>query len=77
MFRNILTANDKYPVRDCENLWYPMKMQLSLKSKTFPDFFVPYLECTSNFKHFEKNDDGRSYFILEVTDYERLGETTL
>ena len=28
-------------------------MQLSLKRKTFSRFFFPFLESTSNFKHFE------------------------
>ena len=41
MFRNTLTANDKYPVRDSENLSSPIQMKLSLKPKAFPDFF-PY-----------------------------------
>ena len=54
MFRNTLTAYDKYPVRDCENLTFPIQMQLSLKPKTFSQCFVPFLEYTSNFNHFEK-----------------------
>ena len=29
-------------------------MQLSLKLKTFSDFFVQFFESSSNFKHFEK-----------------------
>ena len=39
MFRNTLPTNDKYPVQDCENLSFPIQMQLSLKPKTFCDFF--------------------------------------
>ena len=39
MFRNSFTANDKYPVRDCQNLSSLIQMQLSLKSKTFSYFF--------------------------------------
>ena len=35
MFRNILTANGKCPLRDCENLSSPIQMQLSLKPKIF------------------------------------------
>ena len=54
MFRNTLTANDKYPVRDCENLSSLIQMQLSLKQKTFSKSPVPFLKSTSNFKHFEK-----------------------
>ena len=54
MFRNTLTGNDKYPVRDRENLLSPIQMQLFLKPETFSDSFVPLLESTSNFKHFRK-----------------------
>ena len=72
MFRNALSANEKYSVVDCVNLWSPIQMQLSLKPTFYSDFFVPFLESTSNFKHFEKKDDRHSYFISEITDCERL-----
>ena len=55
VFVNTLTANGKYPVQGCENLQLPIQMQLSEKRKTVYEFFVLYLESTSNFKHFEKN----------------------
>ena len=29
LFVNTLTVDDKYPVRDCENLQLPIQMQLS------------------------------------------------
>ena len=35
--RNTLTANDKDPFRDCENLSSPIQMQLSLYPKFFSD----------------------------------------
>ena len=35
VFRNTLTANDKYPVQYCENLPSPIQMQLSLNPKIF------------------------------------------
>ena len=73
MFRNILTANDNYPVQDCENLSSPIQMLIFLKPKTLSDFLVPFLESTSNFKHFEKKDDRHTYFISEITECERLG----
>ena len=73
MFCNILTANDKYPVRDCVNLLSPIEMPLSLKPRNFSDFFVPFLESTSNSKHFEKKDDSHSYFIWEIRHCERVG----
>ena len=52
-------------------------MELPLKPKTFSEFFVPFLESTSNFKHLEKKDDGHRYFITEITDSERVGYKTL
>ena len=73
MFRNILTANDKYPVRDCVNLLSPIEIQLSLKPTIVSDFFVLFLESTSNFKQFEKKDDRHTYFISEIAEYEKLG----
>ena len=53
-FSKALTANDKYPVRDFENLSSRIQMQLYLKAKPFSESFVPFLESISNFKHFEK-----------------------
>ena len=54
VFFNALTAVGKYLVQDSQNLQLPIQMQLSQKRKSFPDFFVPFLESTSNFKHFQK-----------------------
>ena len=73
MFRNTLTANEKYPVPDCVNLSSPIQMQLSLKPRIFLDFFVQFLESTSNLKHLEKKDDRHRNFISEITDCERRG----
>ena len=60
VFVNILTADYKYPVQDCENLPLPIQMQLSEKRKTFSEFFVPFLASTSNFEHFQRKDDRHS-----------------
>ena len=73
MLRNTLTANDKYPVRDCVNFSSPIQMELFLEPTIFSDFFVPFVESTSNFKHLEKKDDRHSYFISEITHCERVG----
>ena len=73
MFRNTLTGNDKYPVRDCVNLLFPIQMQLSLKATAFSNFFVPFLESRSKFKHFETKDDSHSYFIWEIRHCEGVG----
>ena len=60
VFVNTLIADGKYPVQDCENLQFPIQMQLSQKRKSFSEFVFPFLEFTSNFKHFEKKDDCHS-----------------
>ena len=73
MFRDRLTANDNYSVQDSKNVSFPIQMKLSLESKFFWDFFGPFLESTSNFKHFEKKDDSHTYFVSEITEYEKFG----
>ena len=73
MFRNTFTANDKYPVLDCLNFSSPNQMELYLKPTIFFDFFVSFLESTSNFKHFGKKDDRHTYFISEITECEIRG----
>ena len=73
MFRNTLTANEKYLVLDYVNLLSPVQMQLSLKPTIVSDFFVLFLQSISNFKHFEKKDGRHTYFILEIRECEKLG----
>ena len=53
---NTLTLNDKYRDQDSEKLSFPIQMQLSEKSETLPKFSLPFLDSTSNFKHFEIKD---------------------
>ena len=60
VFVNRLTADGKYRVQDCKNFQLPIQMPLSEKRKPFFQFFVPFLESTSNLKHFEKKDDYHS-----------------
>ena len=52
---DILTANQKYPVREYDNFWTPVQTQLSLKLRIFSDVLVPFLETTLNFEHLQKN----------------------
>ena len=56
MFVNTLIDAEKYTVQNCKNLQLPILMQLCEKRKTFSEFFVPFLESLTNFKHFEKKD---------------------
>ena len=73
MIRNTLTANDNYPVQECGKLSSPIQKELYLKQIIFSNFFVSFLESTSNFKHFEKKNDLHSYFISEIKDCDRPG----
>ena len=60
VFVNTLTDDGVYPVQGFENLQRAIQRQLSEKQKTFSELFVPFLNSTSNFKHFEKKDDRHS-----------------
>ena len=46
-------------------------MQLSKKVKNFWGFFSPFLESTSDFRHFGKKDDSHDLCISEITDWQR------
>ena len=65
---NTLAADGKYLVIDRDNLKIPVQMQSSHKKKTFSEFFVAFLKCGFNFKHFEKKDDPHRFCIFEVRD---------
>ena len=60
VFVKTLTADGMYPVQCCENLQLPIQMQLSDKQNNFSEFFVPFVESSSNFEHFEKKIDCHS-----------------
>ena len=49
-----------YPVQHCENLQLPIQVRVSQKRNIFAQFCVPFVESTSNFKHFRKKDDCHS-----------------
>ena len=46
-------------------------MKFSENLETFSVYFAQFLESTSNFKHFDKEDDSCTLYISEITDYER------
>ena len=60
VFVKSATADGKYPVQDCENLQFPIQMQLSEKRKGISQFFVPFLKSTWNLKYFVQKDDCHS-----------------
>ena len=60
MFVNTLTADDKYPPLNRDNLTQPIRTQLSQKQQAFPEFFLAFSKTTLNFEHFQKKDDPPS-----------------
>ena len=60
LFVNTWTADYEYPVPVCENLLFPIQIQLSPKQKAFSWFFIPFMEYRSKFEHFQKKEDGHS-----------------
>ena len=54
LFPNTLSADGKYTLLNRDNLMEPIKMQLSRKQKTFPEFFGNFLKFRLNFEHFQE-----------------------
>ena len=65
------TANEKYSLRNSQNLPFPIQRQLSKKRKTFSQFFTVFVTFTLGFQYFEKKDDSHRLCISEVTDCQR------
>ena len=54
LFVNILTADDKYSLRNRDNLMQQIRTQLSQKQKAFYEFFLAFSKCALNLKDFQK-----------------------
>ena len=62
-----LTDDEKYSLLYRESLTQPIQILLSLKQKTFSQFFSAFLKYTLNFAHFHKKDDSHSRCISQIT----------
>ena len=54
LFPKTWTADYKYPVMACENLPFPIQIQLSSKQKTFPGFFFHWWNVHQILNIFQK-----------------------
>ena len=72
-FVNALTADDKFSGTNMKNLPQQFQTPLSQKLKSFSGFFIAFLKCAWNFKHFQKKDEYPSPIISEIIDAERRG----
>ena len=54
---------------------FPQQLQtpISQKQKTFPLFFIAFLESASHIEHFEKKNEHPSLIITKIIDSERVG----
>ena len=73
LFFNALTADDKYSGSNMKKLSQQFQTPLSKNQKTFSGFFIAFLKCAWNLKHFQKEDEYPSVIISEIIDAERRG----
>ena len=70
-FVNTLTADDKYSLRNRDNLMQRIQILLSQNQKTLLLFSAVFLISTLNFAHFHKKDDPHSRCICQITVSEK------
>ena len=70
LFVNTLTADNKYSRCNLHNLTQ-IQTPLSLKQKTFSEFFIAVLKCAWNLEHFEDKVEYLSLIISEIIYSER------
>ena len=73
VFGNTLAAHHMYSRHNWGKFPQHVKTLLSRKGKTFFSIFIPFLESTQNFKHFEKKGQLYSLNSWEVVDSEKCG----
>ena len=73
LFVKTFTVNDKFSLRNIENLPQTIEMILFKKQKKFSRFITKFVKFTSNFEHFEKKDSPHSLSLFEFSNCERRG----
>ena len=56
-----------------QNLPQQFQTPASQKQNIFSGFFIEFLKCAWNLKHFQKKDEFFSLIISEIIDAERRG----
>ena len=56
-----------------QNFEQQLHTQLSQKENTFSPFFIAFLKCAWNLKHFQTKDEYPGLIISQVIDSERGG----
>ena len=73
LFVNTLTAEYMYSRRNMQTFTQQVQTPLSLKQKTFSEFFIAFLKSTWNAEHFQKKGESSSLSISEIIDSKRGG----
>ena len=73
LFVNTLTAEYTYSPRNMQTLTQQVQTPLSLKQKTFSEFFIAVLKSAWNGEHFQKKGESSSLSISEIIDSKRGG----
>ena len=73
LFVNTLTAEYTYSRRNMQTFTQQVQTPLSLKQKTFPEFFTVFLKSTWNGEHFQKKGESSNLNISEIIDSKRGG----
>ena len=60
LFVNTLSADDKYSLRNRDNLTQPIRTILSQKQKPFYQLLLAFSKSALNLEHFQKRDDPHS-----------------
>ena len=69
---NTLSADEKYPVLNRNDLTIPVQMQLPQKQKTSFKFLSSFLKSRLNFQYFETKVDPQRFCFSEFTDSENV-----
>ena len=68
LFVNTLTAEYMYSGRNKQTFTQQVQTLLSLKQKSFSEFFIAFLKFTWNGEHFQKKGEFSSLNISEIID---------
>ena len=67
-FVNTMTAVCNYFRWNLENLLQQLQTQISLKPKTFSQFFIALMKSALNLEYFGKKDQSHSLSITEINN---------
>ena len=54
LFVNTMSSDDKYSLRNMQNLWKQLQTLLSQKRQTFHQFLIAFLKYARNLEHSKK-----------------------